>query len=616
MESNNIIKYSSRTFGEIRADLVSFIRQAYPEVLSDFTDSSVGAMLIDLNAGVANNLAISTDRLFQETQLEYAQLRTSILDIAQRMGFNIPAKRPSVTVIDFTATIPTKGDRPNEAYYPILAPGAQVLGGGKIFETQETIDWNSPISNLGDANRSIIPNYDSNGVITSFDVTKREVVVNGSTNIFKRVINTSDVIPFFTVTLPDPDVIEIENVILLEGTNFSSPPSISEFFTSNNRFFEVDYLAQPRVFVENMSLPSSNNDGIMAANWIDVTKKFIKEYTANGYCKLTFGSGDSDVDAFKSGMIKSGVNNRAFLDNFLNNTALGEKLKAGYTLFVRYRTGGGSNSNLGSNVLTQLGQIEMNISGSREDFKQSVRRSLKVTNPIPAIGGNDGLSVEQIRQLIKYNYSSQNRDVSLTDYLIQIYKMPGKFGSPYRANAFKENNKIIISTLGIGSDGKLSSASNSLLMRNITEYLTEFRTVNDFVEVKPGQIINLSLDIEVYVENVTDNLIANNIISIVNEYFSINNHEMNEDIFMGKLYKKILEANGVVNIISVKVFNKVGGNYSNNTTSQKISNTTTGEVQIVNNTIYSKPDSMFEIKFPEKDIRVILRKKTNNEWNT
>ena len=52
--TTNIIQYNSRTFGEIRTDLIAFIRQAYPEILSDFTDSSVGSMLIDVNAGVGN----------------------------------------------------------------------------------------------------------------------------------------------------------------------------------------------------------------------------------------------------------------------------------------------------------------------------------------------------------------------------------------------------------------------------------------------------------------------------------------------------------------------------------------------------------------------------------
>lgn len=618
--SSNVIQFGSRTFGEIRTDLIAYIRQAYPEVLSDFTDSSVGAMLIDLNAGVGNNLAINTDRAFQETQLEYAQLRSSLLNIAKNMGFNIPARRPSVTVVDFTVTVPVLGDSPDASYYPILIPGAQVVGGGKIFETQDTIDWSSPYSNLGDPNRSIIPNLDSNGNILSYDVTKREVVVNGSTSIFKRIINASDVIPFFSITLPDPSVIEIQGVILLPGVNYTSNPPIGDFNPSRdgmigeagvkiNHYYEVDWLAQQQVFVENFSSSvNTQNTGIKAARWIDVTKKFLKEYTPNGYCKLTFGSGDADVNAFRDGFLKAGVSNRYFLENFLNNTALGEKLQANYTLFVRYRTGGGSNSNLGANVLTQMGGYTLQVQGSRQDFNQNVQRSLKVNNPIPAIGGNDGLSNEQIRELIKYNFASQNRDVTLTDYLLQIYKMPGKFGSPFRANAFKENNKVVISTLGLDSQGKLSNTSTSMMNENIAEYLSYFRMINDYVEVNSGKIFNLGFEIDVYVQNIADNTIANSIITIVRNYMDVNNYEMDENIFLARLQQQILNANGVVNVIGIKVFNKVGGNYSNNAISQEILNPTTGEIKIVNNTIYSTPNSMFEIKYPEKDIVVIMRK--------
>lgn len=615
--TTNFIKYSSRTFSQIKDDLIALIKQQYPDVLSDFTDSSVGSMMIDLNAGVANNLSINIDRVFQETQLEYAQQRNSILNIAKNMGFNIPARRPSVTVVDFTVTVPPNGDRPDSTYYPTLQPGAQVLGGGKIFETQDVIDWNSPISNLGDPNRAIIPNLDSNGIIQNYSVTKREVVVNGSTNIYKRVITSTDVVPFFSLTLPDPDVIEIESVILLEGTNYSSNPSVADFYDSTKRYYEVDYLAQQKVFVENPSAginsgSQQNTDGIKAGRWINVTRKFIKEFTPNGFCKLTFGSGDSESKPFEDGLLKEGVTNREFLNNFLKNTALGEMLKADHTLFIRYRTGGGINSNLGANTLTQLGSFDLRVNGTRADSNQEVQRSLTVNNPIPAIGGNDGLTVEQIRQLIKYNFSSQGRDVTLTDYLLQIYKMPGKFGSPFRANAYKENNKIVISVLDVDSDGKLSNVSNSLMKENLAEYLSGYRMINDYIEIKDGKIFNLAFDIDVYVENISDRTIANNIITTVRDFFDINNYEMNTDIHIADLNNEILNVNGVINVIDIKVYNKVGGQYSNNAVSQEISNVNTGEITLINNTIYSTTDSMFEIKYPEKDIRVYLRKKVGN----
>lgn len=613
--SDSRVNFQKRTFSEIKEDLISLINEYYPEVLSDFTDSSVGSMLIDLNAGVANNLSVNTDRAFQETQLEYAQQTESILNIAKNLGFNIPARRPSVTVVDYTVTVPVKGDQPDEDYYPLILPQSQVIGGGRTFENDEVIDFASPFSAQGTPNRSIIPQLDSNGIIRNYAITKREIVINGSTSILKRTITANDVTPFFKVRLPDPDVLEISDVILLEGTNFAGNPSEIEFANQDNKYYEVDYLAQQRVFVDDNNSGSNSATtgatGIKAGVWIDVTQKFIKEFTANGFCELTFGGGNGELDAFKEGFLKAGVTNQQFLNNYLENTALGEKLKADHTLFVRYKTGGGIASNLGSDVLTQLGTVQINVTGPRQDFNQQVQRSLTVNNPIPAIGGNDGLSVEQIRNLVKYNFSSQRRDVQITDYLFQIYEMDGKYGSPFRANAFRENNKIVIPILGIGSDGKLNNTSNSLLKSNITEYLTEFRMVNDYVEVRDGRIFNLGFQIDLFVQEQNDNQIANSVITTVTDYFDVNDHQMNEDIFLTPLVEAINNVAGVVNVLSLKVFNKVGGQYSLNPVEQNISDTSTGEIEIINQTIYSTEDSMFEIKFPERDIKVLLRKKTN-----
>jgi hypothetical protein len=159
------ISFNKRTFTEYRDDLVVMIKEMYPEVFQDFTDSSVGSVMIDLNAGVANNLSVNTDRAFQETQLENAQQRQSILNHAKTLGFNIPGKRASVTIVDFSVQVPVRGDRPNESYLPVIQAGAQVVGGGKTFETNDAIDFNSAFSTLGDPNRSETPNFDGNGII-------------------------------------------------------------------------------------------------------------------------------------------------------------------------------------------------------------------------------------------------------------------------------------------------------------------------------------------------------------------------------------------------------------------------------------------------------------------
>lgn len=614
--ADNKISYNKRTFSEIHDDLISLIKDLYPDVFQDFTDSSVGSLLIDLNAGVTNNLSVNTDRAFQETQLAYAQQSESILNLAINSGFNIPGKRSSVTVVDFTVQVPAKGDRPNEDYYPVLISGAQAIGGGKVFETSDNIDWNSPFSNLGDPNRKELPIFDGNGVIQGYAVTKREVVINGSTNVYKKIIRDAESVPFYELTLPDNDVIEITGVIALAGTNFSGNPEDSDFLNLDNKFYEVDFLAQPRVFVSDPNSGSNSsttgNTSMKAGKWIDIKKKFIKEFTVNGFCKLTFGGGNGDLDLFLDGFAKAGITNQMFLNNYLSNTSLGEKLKKDYTLFVKYRTGGGSGSNIGSNVLNALGNVNIVVNGSRQDFNNQVKRSLVVSNPIPAIGGNDGLSINQIRNLIKYNFSAQNRDVTINDYLLQVFKMPGRFGSPFRANGFKENNKIVISILGLGTDGKLNNVSNSLLKQNIAEYLSGYRMVNDYVEIRDGKIFNLAFDLDLYIsDSVNQSELANNVIQTVNNYFDVNTRKMNEDIFLGDLQIQINNINGVINILGTKVYNKVGNGYSLNQIAQEYNNVDTREIKLVNNTIYSVEESMFEIRFPEKDIRLTLRKKTD-----
>jgi hypothetical protein len=611
--SDSRVNYNKRTFSEIRAELIALVREYYPDILSDFSDSSVGSLLIDLNAGVANNLSVNTDRAFQETQIEYAQQRASILNIAKNLGFNIPSRRPSVTVVDFTVDVPVRGDQPDPDYLPTLLPNAQVLGGGQTFETDEVIDFNSPVSNLGDPNRSLVPQLDTNGIIRRYRVTKREVVVNGETQIFSRVIRDSEVIPFYKLRLPDPDVTAIQDIILLAGTTFNSDPSEDDFQNPENKYYEVEHLSQQRVFVEDpnggSNVSTTGDSGIKAGKWIDVTKKFIKEFTADGFCELTFGGGNGELDAFKEGFLKAGVSNRAFLDNYLENTALGERLVRDHTLFVRYRVGGGTASNLGVNTLTNLGAFTLNVDGPRQDFNNEVRTSFTVNNPIPAIGGNNGLSVNEIRNLIKYNFSSQRRAVTINDYLFKIFEMDGQFGSPYRANAFKQDNKIVIPILGIGSDGKLNNTSNTVLKENITEYLSEFRMVNDYVEVRDGRIFNLALDIEVFVSNENQNIIANSIIQEVTNFFSIDDQQMNEDIFITPLIETINNVTGVINVLSLKIFNQVGGQYSSNFVEQEFVNDATREIQLINQTIYSTEDSMFEIKFPQRDIRVIPKKR-------
>jgi hypothetical protein len=603
------IDYNRRTFLQIKNELINFINQNYPEVISDFSDSSVGSMLLDLNAAVGDNLSFNIDRAFQETQLEYAQQRRSILQIAKTNGLNITPRSASVSVVDFTITVPTLGDQPNQDYLPILKAGTQVMGNSRIFELSNDIDFQSSLSNFGAPNRIVTPIYNSNNQITNYNITKSEVVFNGRTKIFRKTIDTSEAKPFYELLLPDIDVLNIEQVIILNGSNFTTNPSVDLFFNDEYRFYEVDFLAQDRIFEENYSL--GDRTGIKSGITKYPTKKFIKEFTENGQCKLIFGGGSSEVSNYQNFILnQESLSNDEFLKTYLNNISTGERVRPNTTIFVRYRVGGGTTSNLGPNTINQTANVNMFFGGNTiQSAANSVRTSLKVNNKIPAVGGTDLISNDQLKKLIMYNNASQNRCVTLNDYLVQTMKMPGKFGKPFRVNTFKEHNKVIISILGLDENGKLNNTSTSVLKNNLSEYLKNYRMINDYVEIKDSKIVNLSLNLSLYVENFTDSEIANNVIRVVDDYFNINRRFINEDIYIGDLIENVNNVVGVINVLGVTFFNKVGGRYSLNETSMPYVNNNTREIRLINNTLYSDKDSMFEIKFPEKDIVVKLFRK-------
>jgi hypothetical protein len=603
------INYNRRTFSQIKEELLTFISQNYPEVIMDFTDSSVGSMLIDLNAAVGDNLSFNIDRAFQETQLEYAQQRRSILQIAKTNGLNITPRSASVTVVDFTITVPTLGDEPDANYMPVLKAGSQVIGNSRVFELVEDIDFQSSLSVFGTPNRSVVPIYNSNNQISSYNITKTEVVFNGQTKIFRRLVNTNEAKPFFEFTLPDNDVLSIEQIIVLDGQNFTANPPLFAFFDDQYRFYEVEYLVQDRIFTENYS--GGDRTGIKSGITIFPTKKFIKEFTENGLCKITFGGGNPQVNYFNEFILnQNNLSNDDFLRGYLNNLSTGEKIKPNTTIFVRYRTGGGSQSNLGPNTINQTANVNMFFGGTTIIGTQNqVKNSLTVNNRIPAVGGTDLISNEQLKKLVMYNNASQNRCVTINDYLVQTLKMPGKFGKPFRVNTFKENNKIVISILGLDQDGKLNNTSTSVLKENIAEYIKNYRMINDYVEVRDSKIINISANIDLYVQDFSDSQIANNVIRIVTDYFDINKRFLNEDVYIGDLINTINDATGVINVMAWKFFNKVGGRYSLNEITMPYEDDNTREIRLFNNTLYSEKDSMFEIKFPEKDIVIRLFRK-------
>lgn len=600
------VNYTSRNFADIRSDLVNMVRQYYPDIFNDFNDASVGMMLLELNAAVGDMLSFNTDRNFQETQIDYASERASILSKARTFGTKIPGKRPAVTIVDFSVTVPVLGDTFDISYAPIIQAGAQATGAGKVFETIADIDFSSPFSLGGIPNRLIIPNFNSNGTLINYTLTKREFAINGFTKISKQIITTSDVRPFFEIVLPDDNVLSIDSIITLDGTDYVSDPTPNQFLDEDLRWFEVDALAEDKIFIEDYNT-ISDNPSIKAGKYITVNKKFISEFTDLGFLKLTFGGGTQDTTSLTDFDVDANLIN--MIGDFINNLSLGVTPSPNTTMFIKYRVGGGADTNLGQGILTTVGLINIAVNGVDNAINNAVRTSLVINNPLPALGGRDEPSIEEIRNLVKYNFAAQNRVVTLKDYQSRIAMMPGRFGVPFRSGVFEEQNKVKVYIMGLDSQGKLNNTSTSTLRENIATYLSDYRLLNDYIEITNGRIVNLSFQVDLFIDKkYPQSQIIGEVVTNITNFMDVNKFDMGQNVYLSNLLETINNVGGVLNVIDMRIYNMVGGNYSLNEISQPYLDDISREIDISEEyTLFGEPTSMFEIKYPITDIIVRVK---------
>lgn len=662
------ISYVNKDFTDFREALVDYTKQYYPELADSLDDASVGSWLMDVVAGVSDSLSYHIDRAFQETNINSAQQTSSLYNLARNNGVKIPGPKGSVTELKLTCILPVNGvvenvvstrRSPNWAMAPIVKRGSKFTNGTVVFELDHDIDFSQAFDENGVPNRTIEVVKNSNDDITGFKVSKHFVITAGSTKIYKKEITKSDVVPFMEVLLPFNDIARVESIIFKEGVNYQLEPSFDEFMMETEfmpaeytqgkkdvyRFFEVDSLVQPyrwgKVLDGNYSPVTTSygyvsEDGhviptacISKGEWKPLRQKFVTEYTDKGYLKVIFGAGHKYTEEnYTIGDAASF--SRHLITKMVNNEGLGITPKPNTTMFILYKVGAGASSNLPKGSITKIQHINIGFSDCKYDTVQSeeiakIKSSFTVTNTTPAISGRDMLSGEELRNYVKYNKGAQDRCVTLNDYRSRIMEMPSTYGTPYRCGVTEENNKIMIYLLGLDMNGKLTPSIPAAFAKNLEAYLSEYRMINDFVEMKAGRIINVSFEIDCYISKSYNSAdVVSNIINKVKEYMSTDSHQMGDDIFLGDLEKEISLLDGVKNLIDLRAYNEYGPNYSSTQTTQQTMAKTEcygaqdGEIamyrsqidlQVSDHILYSENDTMIEVKYPEQDIRVRVKLK-------
>ena len=599
------ISYADRDFESLRQDLINYTQQYYPELIDNFNDASVYSVFLDLNAAIGDNLHYHMDRSIQETVLQYAQQRSSIFNIARTYGLKIPGNRPSVALCDFAIAVPAFGDQEDTRYLGILRAGSQVVGAGQTFENVFDIDFSSQYNSEGFPNQTKIPNFDSNGKLLNYTITKREVVVNGITKVYKKVITPADIKPFFEFFLPEKNIIGVTSVIQKDGTSFQSIPTYSEFINSPDRWFEVDSLAESRVFIEDPTKPA-DRPGIKVGRYIETELRFITEYTPEGFLRVQFGNATVTADDQLAQFSRTGVPLR--IQDYQNNIGLGKTVKANTTLFVQYRVGGGTVSNIGVNTINQIGTVNFFVNGPSANINQQVVNSLRVNNVTAAIGGANQPNIEEVRNMVTFNFASQNRAVTVNDYYALIRKMPGKFGAPAKVAITEQDNKININIVSYDSTGSLTQTVSNTLKTNLANYLSNYRMINDYISINVAQVIDLEFDISVVVDAAQNQgEVITRVIDKIQTLMSPVFREMGGNVFISEIRSQVQDVAGVISVTDLKVFNKVGGQYSSSETSQRYANSATKEILLIDDTIFAEPSQIYQVRFPNKDIKVRIK---------
>ena len=487
------INYLARSFDDIKDELIKFSRKYYPEIADDFNDSSIGAWFIDLVAAVGDSLSYHTDRMYQETNIDSANLRSTVMSLARTLGLKVPGPKASTCEVELSCVLPvdsTDISKPNLDYAPIVLRNTTVAAGNYVYELDENVNFAEQFNSDGYSNRTMVPARNGNGSITGYTVTKSTIAINGTTRVYKKVIYESDLKPFMEIVIPETDVMSVESIIFKESSNFDKSPGMYEYYIDEEefriakeavmtyRFFECDSLADQYRFgaattkidnrvIADMKNPeeyedyteiTTNEEGVATSvrttryykgKWKPLTQKFITEYTDKGYMKIIFGAGNTYEQIPTSATTYAEYQ----ASKMINNNMLGVLPRAGWTMYILYRVGGGSSSNLGPGSINSINLAHVDWQAGADKLVQSVRgdvlNSFRVTNISTAIAGKDAPSIEEIKNLIKYNTSAQNRAVVINDYKAKLAELPPKYGCPFRSGIIETNNKIEMSFLGL-----------------------------------------------------------------------------------------------------------------------------------------------------------------------
>jgi hypothetical protein len=497
-----LVNYFNRDFETLKADLSNYVKNYHSDKFRNFNDASPDMMYLEMLAYVGDSLNYSLDKAFNEAFRGTAQSRESLIRIAQDLGYYNFSPKPSTTQIVLQINVPAIPNSDGTA----LIPDPQYLFGiysGMVVQSQNdtTFECMDEINFAQSFNRRIIPNLDSNGRLIDFTVEKSAIVHAGETRVQRYYVSQATAKPFLEIVLDDAEVTEVLGVLAVTGNVFDLP-SEEEFRSSENLFVQVDNLSEDKVFAEINPMPVDLQNMINAytdmtvnyGEWVNKPKRFVVRRDKNNRTSLVFGSTLVDFTTWNQviGSYDASQLANFSLNQILNNMALGEVPPINSTLFIKFRTGAGTKTNVITNTIDTVidKQIFLPATPGNLTVLDQVRNSLRVISNLPAVGGTNALSNEELRQSVGKVFSTNDRAVTYEDVKEIIKKMPIRYGQPFRVSYEEIKPKLLNYT-----------QVKSYIETKLDELLNESSTVNreskaqeikDWITAYPNQIASVN----------------------------------------------------------------------------------------------------------------------------
>jgi len=605
MAQERDIKYINREFGDFRGQLIEFAKNYFPDTYNDFSPTSPGMMFIEMASYVGDVLSFYQDSQLQETFLQHAKDPGNLFSLAYMMGYKPKITSASEVELEVSLTVPATGTGANIA--PDYTQAGKVdensifvasTSSNTQFVLQKPIDFT--FSSSFDPTVVSITGFNGSDP-DEYTLTKKGKAY--SAEIVTITQTFDNVQKFATITIDDDDIIGILDV---EDD-------------STNRWYEVPFLGQDTIFIEQSN--SASDSGLVPnnLNLLKTPRRFTSRFNSTGQLILQFGAGitgdtDEEITPVPTNVGMGTAQGVSKLDiaydpsNFLFTQAYGLAPSAGTVLTIRYLKGGGVSANVPANTINSVRTLVTQDSITVDD--------LTVNNPKPAAGGKDGDTVEELRQNSLRSFNEQGRVVSLKDYGIRALSLPPRFGSIAKAYAIQDplsntssevdliidNNPLAISlyVLSQDIDGKLTTAPTSL-KENLKKYLSQYTMITDSVNIKDAFVINVGIQFEILpLPNYIGRDVLLRCTNSLRDYFNISNWSINQPINFSPVFTLLDKIKGVQSVQKIKVVNKAGtiGNRQYSEYAYDVEGATRGNI------VYPSLDPcIFEVKYPTADIQ-------------